>query len=1352
MKRDDTLITPKNIRSARAILGWTQHELAQRSGVVKSAVAHIERGVHLLGDTNVQLITEALNGAGIVFSDSSIAGPVLKDVILQSTYGRAPFQWIQVNDIETWASQGENSQTLLPELICRLIYADRGKSVGLRFPSHSASSMKGWDGRCDTRIGSKYVPAGVSGWEMTVQDKGIKGKADKDYKSHIKNPRSIVPAEATFVFITAHRWENKDDWEKAKNSEGIWGKVLAYDAIDLVDWMAQFPAVACWFSELIGKRPTGLRDLESVWAEWRVATERPMVPELVLSGRDSEAIKCIKWAREAPSQLSLQAESMGEAEVFIYAAITYLPMDVQAEILSRCVVVSNAEQARMLGKTLTELYLILESADAALVNWLISQGHHVCSVYGSEVGVPGDVVRLPLLSRIDTYAALGCMGYDCNGARSITRDIGCSLAVFQRLYASATERVSPDWAKSGQVDKILPAFLAGAWDGSRLADREALQRLSGKPYEEFEKEMIIYSSLPDSPLRKSGSVWKIASPRDALFRLAPAIAPVDLKKFVEVAQEVFCAPDPRFTMAPEERCLAGLVDKLPQHSSFLQTGLGETLLAISLFGEKAKITGSAQVADNLVRILFDDADAIRWWSLSKQLTLFSEAAPEQFLAAVQKSLLKINPPIMELFEVDEGLLGDIHYCNLLWSLESLAWDPKYLLPVVLILAAMGRLFPPRESYANCPFKSLRNIFVWNTPQTCVDFDGRMDVLDRIREKEPEIYLKLVLTLLPSADESLCPSSKPRWREIPEELPEPNYTEMSKVSKSTAKRLLNECTKDESRWVSLIEIFLKLPQEDFEQAAQELSLQAHSFNVNTKASCWNALRQLLHNNRCYFDAESDLRKKRLVVLDPIYASLAPEDEIAKVAWLFNCNLAELPDKLDGGWETYQTESGVRRCKAVEQIWANSGLDGMVSLVQAVEQPESVGFAIAESSLKEDEKNKLLRKGLASSEPKLQSLARGVIAQILQNEKAAGRDEEWAFALLDTAVDEAWPMMMVLSVFLTMQGSRRLWDRIVQFGADVERDYWLKMKPGFPRHAIDDLPFIIEQFLKYKRAYDLIVVVSRAHKNISSAQIIEILREAITGLDDKLNRKNAILYQHGLVELLAELDRRGGVDETEIAKLEWQYFPILIYSKRSCKTLHKYISSEPNVFIELLCLVSSLSSKNELKIVGHKDKGHNYEVVKRAGELLSSWHYMPGVNNGVIDSAVLERWICDVRLFSEEKGLLAECDYYIGHMLAYAPQDVDYMWPPTAVQGILNIYLNSDIELGFIEGLFKKFGKSFRNIGDGGDRERKLASEFRLWSNAIRFKSPIVSQMLEKVAEEYVRIAKMQDEHTERVNLL
>jgi DNA-binding XRE family transcriptional regulator len=71
------MITPAQIRAARALLNWSQQDLAEASGVASQSIKNIERGVTDPRLSTATTIVSTLEKAGVQFLDptDSAAGP-----------------------------------------------------------------------------------------------------------------------------------------------------------------------------------------------------------------------------------------------------------------------------------------------------------------------------------------------------------------------------------------------------------------------------------------------------------------------------------------------------------------------------------------------------------------------------------------------------------------------------------------------------------------------------------------------------------------------------------------------------------------------------------------------------------------------------------------------------------------------------------------------------------------------------------------------------------------------------------------------------------------------------------------------------------------------------------------------------------------------------------------------------------------------------------------------------------------------------------------------------------------------------------------------------------------------------
>ncbi|HSK41009.1 MAG TPA: helix-turn-helix domain-containing protein [Arenibaculum sp.] len=80
------MLTPQQCRAARALLDWTQHELARRAGVGWSTIRSFENGKHALMRANRAVIRGTLEEAGVMLIDADeTVGPGVR---LRNSDGR----------------------------------------------------------------------------------------------------------------------------------------------------------------------------------------------------------------------------------------------------------------------------------------------------------------------------------------------------------------------------------------------------------------------------------------------------------------------------------------------------------------------------------------------------------------------------------------------------------------------------------------------------------------------------------------------------------------------------------------------------------------------------------------------------------------------------------------------------------------------------------------------------------------------------------------------------------------------------------------------------------------------------------------------------------------------------------------------------------------------------------------------------------------------------------------------------------------------------------------------------------------------------------------------------------------
>ena len=68
------MITARQIRAARALLGWSQQQLADKAIVSLNALARLEKGSVDSRSSTVNAVQKALSKAGVEFLDPDVKG------------------------------------------------------------------------------------------------------------------------------------------------------------------------------------------------------------------------------------------------------------------------------------------------------------------------------------------------------------------------------------------------------------------------------------------------------------------------------------------------------------------------------------------------------------------------------------------------------------------------------------------------------------------------------------------------------------------------------------------------------------------------------------------------------------------------------------------------------------------------------------------------------------------------------------------------------------------------------------------------------------------------------------------------------------------------------------------------------------------------------------------------------------------------------------------------------------------------------------------------------------------------------------------------------------------------------
>jgi DNA-binding transcriptional ArsR family regulator len=1241
-----------------------------------------------------------------------------------------------------WADE-RRSQDMLPFLVRRIVLASM-KPIRCDFPGGDSVNRPGYDGLVQTVEGTFFVPSGQSVWEMGA-DKNVSRKANEDYAARTRDPETVDPAQTTFVFVTPRRWSGKIEWAQAKQAENVWADVRAYDADDLEQALAHAPPAAAWAFRQIAGAPEGVHDLGEIWEIWSERTRPPLSAEIFLAGRTTEAEHVTRWLSGPPSILRIAASTADEAIAFFAAVVQAFPEAEREKVHSRSLLVSTASSWRAIAGQATPVVLLATSPLGA-ESQAVARDHHVLLAYGHEsAGLTTDI-RLGHLLRRPMVEALRKMGLSDDNADRLAAESKGSLSVLVDLLGGAT--ALPHWGAPAVARSLTPLLLAGSWSQSE-ADTAVLLRLSGLQRNELSSLLARWVNEMDPPLRQVAGVWEWVSRRRAWPHLSRYITPSDVATFRELALDVLGERDPRLELPPDDRWMAAAHQKVPKYSEHLRKGFAETL---ALLGTQHPVPipgygDSSVLAKVLVRELFAaNADPRWWYSVAPYLPVLAEAAPDIFLSAIERDVLA-QPAVRDALFQEEGLFGGSQHTHLLWALETLAWCPEYLTKAALILAALTK-HDPGGRLANRPPESLRMIFLPWHPYTMATVPERLSAIDALYSQHPDTTFGLCVPFLRGGPDTATPTPAPHWRDwkVDREKRVP-IQEVWATIHGLFDRALAWAGHDQARWAALLDHVPQVSPDRLAKLFDRLdAIPFDRFADEPSQALRSAIRRMLHRKRSYEGIDPELTPDLVDRLERVYARLEPTDLLARHTWLFEQH-PELPTVTETNWRAEEAAIEEARIAAIREILAVHGTSRLHELADAAEAPWAVGFYIGKSDVSDTDLVPFLSRCVGEQTDPRHGFFRGLVSGRL-------RRDGWPW-VLQTALDPLrdWAPEAKAAFAAALQFESRTWDWVEQLGSDVASVYWRTVNAHWVDDPGRDARRAIESYLAHARPFSALRILSHwlhGEKDTTGRTpdllltVLRAITSAATGDLATMEKPRGDTAGYEIGELISAVEASGAAGQTELAKIEWVWFPVLNRSRHGFKTLETLLANDPKFLAELVRLVFRPRQENQEEEPTPPDEA-TQQRAKQAYQLLHEWKGFPGRDTaGGVRESDLSAWVTGARGALRESGHAAVGDHVIGEVLSRAPVGADDVWPHEAIRNLLEDLKSDDLDEGLYLGVLNGRGVTSRSLDAGGALEREAAAKYSRWAAALAFASPRTARVLRDIAEHYERDARREDE--------
>lgn len=1248
------------------------------------------------------------------------------------------------NQLDEWVSgNSREAQGVIVELVWRLVAASSPKPKERRFPLGDSIGQPGPDGILDVDYSfDPFVPEGRSFWEIGTDEKAG-DKATEDYKGLISAIPAEIRLQSTFVFVTprsgrrkwGHTWKEKAQgtWIEKRRKDNDWKDIRVIDGTKLIDWLHHFPSVELWLAHKMGLPTQNIETLDQRWNILRgIGDPPPLMPHVFLTNRDAACAKLEEVFSGKLMQLELVSHFPDQVADFVCAYVASLDDESRADVAGQCLIVSGTDAWNAVVALRQRHILVADpdldltgAAGTKLLERARRAGHGVI-LWGMPGGIPHPY-RVPISSPkiYQLREALQKVGYSDERARVLAQKSGGNLGTLLRCLQNLS--LMPEWAENTASAELAIAELLGAWDERFEGDCQTAETMAGKPYGEWIEKMREAALRPGTPLSHRDSVWKFSARFEGWSALGARIFDDHLNRFQQTAVRVLREKDPALDLPKEQRFAAAIYGKVASYSQELRIGIAESL---ALLGSHPKALTSCSVghaettAVLAVRDIFNQADWALWASLNNLLPLIAEAAPGEFLSAVENALSSEVCPFDNLFaEEGDSITGTNYTTGLLWALETLAWDPEHLGRVVLCLGELAAR-DPGGKWANRPANSLRTILLPWLPQTCASITKRTTAVVTLLEELPEVGWKLLLRLLPHAHSISHCTRRPAWREtIPDDWAKGvTVSEYNEQINAYADLAIRIAKADLQKLTQMVDEFEHLPAPAREQFLAHLQSETViTMPESARTALWTELVDLVTKHRKFSNAAWALPSEDVDKIALVTERIAPSAPVFRHQRLFSERDHELYEE-KGNYEEQRIKLEEDRKTAIREIALSGGIPLVLSFAESVQSSWRVGVAFGSVAASNVDAS-ILPNLLNSDQKQVTQFVGGFVW---------GRFRSKGWRWVDPKDMRNWVPEQIVELLTYLPFTPETWERAGRLLGKAESEYWSKANAN-PYDTETGLDMAVDKLLLYGRPFAAIRCLHKMKLDkipIDAPKAVEVLISALSSSEGP-----HVADSYEIVEIIQALQEDPNTKPEDLFRVEWSYLKLLDSHEASPKQLWRQLGNDPSFFCEVVRLVyRSKNEQPENEALSEKRKN----IANNAYDLLSKWKQPPGVlEDGSFDGAALVAWLEAVKKECAESGHLEAAMTVVGHVLYHAPADPDGLWIHRAAAKVLNAKDAADMREGYRTEAYNSRGVF---TFTGGQEERTLAVIYKSQADSVEAAGyNRLATSLRKLAASYEREA-------------
>jgi hypothetical protein len=1237
--------------------------------------------------------------------------------------------WITATDIDAWVrNESRRAQEILPDLLVRLIHASSNKIDNINVPDIQSS---GYDITLAAGEQTNYFPNGKSVWELGVEE-NANGKFKSDIAKRSKCPLGVDIAETVFIFATLRIWKHRDNpIEKAINEakkKYSWKDIRIIDAQELSRWLEYCPSVAVWFSITIGKYMPGVVSAEHYWDDYGNNTDPKLTPDCLKIGREDQSTSLLQWLKSPVGYKIIRAESSLEAKLFTVATILNMEEEQRKKLLSRIVIVENStawQEVLNRAKRSVILIPIFPIGDISCprdLNILFPVSKYD---FIGDLDDKNNYIDLPTLKKPQFDQLLTSLGYDIASHASISYDTKLCFSSLYRKITTNPTRKKPEWVKGDNTNELIPAMFAGSWNDNYPGDRRVIEILSDNDYSEYIDMMHKWINIEDAPILIVEHNNYTVSRKNMWNILFSKIKGSDMINIKTCVSEIFSQIDSTFELPEEQWPFANIYGKKHKYSQGIIHGLMISLVMLAKRDRQEynlTIPSPKSWVDSVVKQVLEPISTWQhWYTIAPSLPLLAEASPIAIMERIEDAVNKNDKEFWRLFnQSNDQLLGRNYYTHILWALEKLVWDNEFAARAIRLIARIGEK-DIKYNITNSPHNSLNTIFCLWYPQTCLNTDERIELMEIIVSLCPNTGWKLLNSLIPRGGSVSLSISRPRWREFNDiyskGIPENEYN-------ANVEKVLYMCLKyvgyNKERWKDIIDA-IDLFWDRFDLLSDKLQETCDNLSENDILELCEKLREKISWHRRFVISEGSAPKDHTDKWESLLGLIVP-NTIGKYRYL----LKSAPNTLNP--ISYNKENGIDhkqmrldvfnlRKAAFEAIVEKWGEMTIIEFCTEAEDMQDWAQIIVESILNNQYDFQLLKliHGLSHR------LHSAILWVLYSNNNLD--------ILLDAIEKEqSLTNYEIAEMMCCTPLSMDVWLKLEEMGDEIIDYYWENVRAF--RLDIDTLTmeYYIEKLLEHIRPFSAINIIYI--QNIHNTRLI--INALLTFLEHQEHIENDGLsvediQSHVILSLFNRLYDDVNIDDMDVARLEIMYMPFFRFDGKP-KCLIRCFTKMPDLYIEFISKACKQDNTDDTD-TAIAVESHVVEIAHTAIERFTE---IPGCNENLTDEDYFNNWVHRAQQTASESGYTIAFKICLGRLLSYSPHGSDGIFPHEIVRNYLENNSSETIIRHFI---IEKRNQRGVHIATYGETEEQIAQKYKNDSTSLRIKYPRTASILDKLSETY-----------------